>query len=153
MEEVRGLSVAGSFVDERWQALEGLPKRSGDVSTEDFSLCVGLPMPFTAAELYVELTHVVLTSTHVTGAKGSSGGSTGRSIQNAGYGLLRIHLLQASVNKPPVNAPELVAWHHGCCCQPGRERRRPGGKGSGHQVQCLRSASPCSSALAFGPVR
>jgi hypothetical protein len=27
MEEVRGLSVAGSFVDERWQALEGLPNR------------------------------------------------------------------------------------------------------------------------------
>jgi hypothetical protein len=27
------------------------------------------------------------------------------------------------VNKPPVNAPDLVGWHHGCCCQPGMERR------------------------------
>ena len=92
MEYVRGLSVAGSFVDERWQALEGLPKRSGEVSTEDFSLCVGLPIPFTAADIHAELTHVVLTSTHVTGAKGSSGGSTGRSMQNAEYELLRIYL-------------------------------------------------------------
>ena len=81
--EVRGLSVAGSFVNERWQALEGLPKRSGEGSTEDFNLCVGLLIPFTVADIHAELTHVVLTSTHVTGAKGSSGGSTGRSMQNA----------------------------------------------------------------------
>ena len=99
MEEVRGLSVAGSFVDERWQALEGLPKRSGEGSTEDFSLCVGLPIPLTAADILAELTHVVLTSTHVTRAMGSSGGSTGRSMQNAGYGLLSIHLPGTSVNK------------------------------------------------------
>ena len=85
MEEVRGLSVAGSFVDERWQEQEGLPKRSGEVSTEDFSICVGLPIPFTAADIYAGLTHAVLTSTHVTGAKGFSGGSTGRSMENAGY--------------------------------------------------------------------
>jgi hypothetical protein len=56
MEEVRELSVAGSFVDERWQALEGLPKQSGEVSTKDFSLCVGLPIPFTRADIYAELT-------------------------------------------------------------------------------------------------
>jgi hypothetical protein len=92
MEEVRGLSVAGSFVDERWQALEDLPKRSGEVSTEDFSICVGLPIPFTAADIHAGLTHVVLTSTHVTGAKGFSVGSTGRSMYDAGYGLLRISL-------------------------------------------------------------
>ena len=96
MEEVRELFVAGSFVDERWQTLEGLPKRSGEVSTEDFSLCVGLPIPFTAADIHAGLTYVVLTSRHVTGAKGCSGGSTGRSMQNAGYGLLRILLLGRS---------------------------------------------------------
>jgi hypothetical protein len=99
VEEVRGLSVAGSFVDERWQELEGLPKRSGEVSTEDLSLCEGLPIPFTAADIHAGLTYVVLTSRHVTGEKGSSGGSTGRSMQNAGYGLLRIHLPRTSVNK------------------------------------------------------
>jgi hypothetical protein len=99
MEEVRGLSVAGSFVDERWQAREGLPKRSGDVSTEDFSLCVGFPIPFTAADIHVELAYVVLTSTHVTRAKGSSGESTGRSMQNAGYKLLRICLPHNRVNR------------------------------------------------------
>src|SRR5918995_5798378 len=99
MEEVRGLSVAGSFVDERWQALEGLPKRSGEVSTEDCSLCVGLPIPFTAEDIHAGLTYVVLTSRHVTGAKGCSGGATGRSMQNAGYGLLRIHLPRTRVNK------------------------------------------------------
>src|SRR5215216_1456624 len=101
MEEVRGLSVAGAFVDETWQALEGLPKRSGEVSTEDLSLCVGLPMPFTAADIHAELTHVVLPSSHATGAKGSSSGSTGRSIQNAGYGLLRILLPRTRVNRAP----------------------------------------------------
>ena len=58
--DVRGVSVAGSFVNERWQALEGLPKRSGEGSTEDFNLCVGLPIPFTAADIHAELTHVVL---------------------------------------------------------------------------------------------
>jgi hypothetical protein len=99
MEEVRGLSVAGSFVDERWQALEGLPKRSGEVSTEDFSLCVGFPIPLTAADIHVELTYVVLTSRHVTGAKGSSVGSTGRSMQNAGYGLLRIYFPRTWLNR------------------------------------------------------
>jgi hypothetical protein len=99
MQEVRGLSVAGAFVDERWQALEGLPKRSGEVSTEDFSLCVGLRIPFTAADIHAELTHVRLPSTHVTGAKGFSGGSTGRSMHNAGYGLLRNHLPRTPVNK------------------------------------------------------
>src|SRR5215212_9290385 len=98
MDEVRAVSVAGSFVDERWQALEGLPKRSGEVSTEDFSICVA-PIPFTAADIHAELTHVVLTSTHVTGAKGFSGGSTGRSMHNAEYGLLRIPLLRTWVNK------------------------------------------------------
>jgi len=98
MEEVRGLSVAGSFVDERWQALEDLPKRSGEVSTEDFSLCVGLPIPCTAADIHTELTHVVLTSTHVTRAKGSSGEISERSMQNAGYGLLRIPLPRTRVN-------------------------------------------------------
>jgi hypothetical protein len=49
--------------------------------------------------IHAELTHVVLTSTHVTGAKGSSGGSTGRSMHNAEYGLLRIPLLRTWVNK------------------------------------------------------
>jgi hypothetical protein len=89
MEEIRGLSVACSFVDERWQALEGLPKRSGEVSTEDFSLCVSLPIPFTAADIHAELTHVVLTFTHMIGANLSSGGSTEPAMQNAGYGLRR----------------------------------------------------------------
>jgi hypothetical protein len=100
MEEVRELSVAGSFVDERWQALEGLPKRSGEGSTEDCSLCVGLPIPFTAADIHAGLTYVVLTSRHVTGEKGCSGGSTERFMQNAGYGLLRIHLSRTFVNSP-----------------------------------------------------
>jgi hypothetical protein len=113
MEDVRGLSVAGSFVSERWQALEGLPKRSGEGSTEDFNLRVGLPIPFTAADIHAELTHVVLTSTHVTGAKGSSGGSTGRSMQNSGHGLLRISLPRTWVNseealKPHVGASSVI---------------------------------------------
>ena len=69
MEEVRGLSVAGSFVDEGWQELEGLPKRSGDVSTEDLSLCEGLPIPFTAADIHAGLTYVVLTTMHETRAR------------------------------------------------------------------------------------
>ena len=59
MEDVRGLSVAGSFVSERWQALEGLPKRSGEVPTGDFNRCVGLPIPFTAADIHAGLTHVL----------------------------------------------------------------------------------------------
>ena len=99
MDEVRAVSVAGSLVNKRWQALEGLPKRSGEGSTEEFNLCVGLPISFTAADIHAELTHVVLTSTHVTGAKGSSGGSTGRSMHNAGYGLRRIHLPRTRVNR------------------------------------------------------
>src|SRR5215207_5171611 len=40
-----------------------------------------------------------LVSTHRTGAERSSGGSTGRSMQNPGYGLLRIHLPGTWVNK------------------------------------------------------
>ena len=39
----------------RWQALEGLPKRSGEVSMDDFSLYVGLPIPFTAEVIHAEL--------------------------------------------------------------------------------------------------
>jgi hypothetical protein len=58
MDEVRGISVAGSFVNERWQALEGLPKRSGEGSTEEFNLRVDLPVPFTTADIHAELTHV-----------------------------------------------------------------------------------------------
>src|SRR5688572_30604554 len=57
--EVRGLSVAGSFVDERWQALEGLLNRGGEVPTGDFNRCVGLLILFTKADIHAGLTHVV----------------------------------------------------------------------------------------------
>ena len=50
----------GSFVNERWQALEGLPNRSGEVLTGDINLCVGLPIAFTRADIHAGLTHVVL---------------------------------------------------------------------------------------------
>jgi hypothetical protein len=99
VEKVRGLFVAGSFVNQRWQALEDPPNRRGEVPRRDFNLCGGLPIPFTKANIHAGLTHIVLTSMHRTGAKGSSVGPTRRSMQNAGYGLLRIHLPRRWVNK------------------------------------------------------
>jgi hypothetical protein len=59
MEEVRRLSVAGSFVNERWQALEGLPNRRGEVPTGEFNRCVGISILFTKADIHAGLTHVV----------------------------------------------------------------------------------------------
>ena len=99
VEKVRELFVAGSVVNQRWQALEDLPNRRGEVPRRDFNLCGGLPIPFTKANIHAGLTHIVLTSIHRTGAKGSSVGPTRRSMQNAGYGLLGIHLPRRWVNK------------------------------------------------------
>ena len=68
-----GLSVADSFANQTWQALEGPPKRLGEVPTRGFNLRVDLPLPLTRADIHARLTHVVLTSMRRTEAKGSSG--------------------------------------------------------------------------------
>lgn len=72
--------------------LGGPPNRRGEAPTRDFHLRLRFPVPFNGADIYSGLTHVVLTSMRKIGAKGSSGDPTRRSMQTAGYGLLRMYL-------------------------------------------------------------
>jgi hypothetical protein len=109
--KVRRLPLAGSFVYERWQELEGPPHRRSEVPIRDFHLCGGLPIPFTRTDNHAGVAHKALTSMHRIGARGFSVDPTRRSLQNAGYRLSRIHLPRTRVNKGERKG-------RGCCPRP-----------------------------------
>jgi hypothetical protein len=73
-------------------------------------LRVGFSDPFTRVDIHSGLIHVVLASMLRTRTRGSSGDSTKRSMQKAEYGLRKIALPRARVNKPSAHAQDPVRY-------------------------------------------